>query len=405
MQQFTYKAKDASGKIVQAGIEATNIGEAAKLLRAKELFPLEIHVRTGGLFGGDFSEIFSRLTPKDRVLFTRQLSTLIKAGLPLAKALQVLQTQLDNPKLSKLVKNLSTTIEGGSTLSEALAMHPKFFNQIYISMIQTGETTGNLDDILLRLAVQEEKNQEINRKIKGALTYPAVVLVVLVVISALMITLVLPQVGKMYHDLRKPLPIYTEIMLAFAGFVTHYWYLVLMMIGGAAYATSLYIASPAGRSQFDRFKFHVPIFNILIVKVYMQRFSRTLGTLVTSGVPMLQALEIVSHSINNVHLEAAIMQISEKVRGGQALSKPISESPLFLSMVGQMLAVGEETGTVGDSLNKVADYYEDEVDEAVRTISTLIEPATMVILGIMIAFLIGAVILPIYGLVSGLGSG
>jgi type IV pilus assembly protein PilC len=403
VQQYTYKAKDADGKVIQAEIEAVSVADAAKVLKSKQLFPFEIEPRKTGLLSGDFSMEFSRLTAKDRVLFTRQLSTLIKAGLPLAKGLRVLTGQIDNPKLLRMVNQISTSIEGGSTLSQSLAQNPKFFNGIYISMVESGETSGNLDEVLIRLADQEEKTQEINRKIRGALTYPAVVLAVLVAVSVLMITMVLPQVGKMYTDLNKPLPVFTEMLLALAAFMTKFWYFILMLLGAIAYSVKLYLASPAGRNQFDKYKMKLPLFGPLMKKLYMARFARTMGSLVASGVPMLQALDIVSRAMNNMHLERAIKAIQSQVKAGSALSKPISENELFLPLVGQMLSVGEETGSVSDSLNKVADYYEDEVDQAVATISTLIEPATMVILGLMVAFLIGAVLLPIYGLVSGLG--
>jgi type IV pilus assembly protein PilC len=277
---------------------------------------------------------------------------------------------------------------------------PEVFSTIYISMVEAGEITGNLDETLVRLSAQEEKAQALTTKIRGAFTYPVVVLAVLVGVMILMVTLVLPQVGKMYIDLRKPLPFSTQILLAISAALTRFWYLFLLALAGGIYALRAYILTPDGRSKLDRLKFNIPLFSPLMKKMYMARFARTLGSLVNSGVPLLQALAVTARSMNNVHLEAAVMEVADKVKSGAALSKPTGESLLFLPLVSQMLAVGEETGTVGDSLEKVAVYYEEEVDQTVANISQLIEPMTMVVLGGMVAFLIASVLLPIYGLVS-----
>lgn len=400
MQTFIYQAKDNKGQIIKAEVEATTVSEAAKLLVAKQLFPLSIEPRKTDGLGGLSLQSLRRISAKDRVLFTRQLSTLVKAGLPLAQALRILTKQIDNPKLLRLVNKVSASVEGGTTLSESLKQYPDIFSTIYISMVQAGEASGSLDETLLRLADQEEKNQAINSKIRGAFTYPVVVLVVLIAVMILMITMVLPQVGKMYTDLNQQLPTMTQILLGISAAFKKFWYLFFLALVGAAYGVRLYFKTPAGRSQLDGWKFKIPGFSVLLEKMYMSRFASTLGSLVASGVPVLQALDITSKSVNNVHLEAAIKDVAAKVKSGVAMSVPVSESPLFLPLVGQMIAVGEQTGTIGDTLAKLASYYEDEVDEAVKNISTLIEPATMVLLGGMVAFLIAAVLMPIYGLVS-----
>ncbi len=401
MQTFTYSAKDLDGRLVKADVEAASVSDAAKLLISKSLFPLEVVEKKKGINSTqELIDSFSRITIKDKVLFTRQLATLVKAGLPLARALSVLEKQITNPKMLKLVASISVSIQGGTSLSQTLTAYPDVFNTIYVSMVEAGEASGNLDDVLLRLAAQEEKNQQIVSKIRSAFTYPIVVLVVLIAVMVMMITLVLPQVGKMYEDLKKPLPPFTRILLAISDFTIHYWYLVIMVLIGIGYAIRVYLKTPAGVSLVDRSKLNIPGVKTLMMKMYMARFARTLGSLIATGIPVLQALGIVSKAMNNVHLQAEIENIAGKVKGGTAMSKPVSESLLFMPMVGQMMAVGEETGTMGDSLTKVASYYEDEVDEAIRNISTLIEPATMVVLGVMVAFLIAAVLLPIYGLVS-----
>lgn len=401
MQQFVYSAKDASGRVVKAEVEAATVSEAAKLLTSKQLFPLSIEVRKQHAFdvAGGLS-LLQRISSKDKVIFTRQLATLVKAGLPLAKALRVLQEQIENPKMTRVVHSISASVEGGTTLSQSLGHYPDVFSPIYIAMVEAGEVSGNLEETLLRLAAQEEKTQAINSKIRGAFTYPAVVLMVLVAVMTLMITLVLPQVGKMYTDLKKPLPFSTQILLAISGVMVKFWYIFVLLLIGGIYALRVYLKTPAGRSNLDRLKFNIPAFSVLMKKMYMARFARTMGSLVASGVPILQALSIASRSMNNVHLEAAIKGVASKVKAGTTMSQPLAQHPLFLPLVGQMLAVGEQTGTIGESLEKVATYYEDEVDEAVKNISTLIEPATMIVLGLMVAFLIASVLLPIYGLVS-----
>jgi type IV pilus assembly protein PilC len=253
---------------------------------------------------------------------------------------------------------------------------------------------------LAQLANQEEKTAAINSKIKSAFTYPIVVLVVLLAVFVMMIVLVLPQVANMYKDLKTPLPPLTQALLAIANTFKKFYYLFFLAFAGIAYGVRAFILTPRGKYLTDTAKIRVPVVKVLVMKLYMSRFSRTLGSLVASGVPVLQALNITSRSMNNVRMETAVNEVTEQVKSGVAMSVPISDNPMFLTLVGQMIGVGEQTGTLGDSLNKVASYYEDEVDEAVKNISTLIEPATMVVLGGLVAFLIAAVLLPIYGLVS-----
>lgn len=400
MQQFTYEARDTSGQLIKAQVEAASIGEAAKLLTSKQLFPLAITPFKSGFLGSFSLDSLSTISTKDRVLFTRQLATLVKAGLPIAKSLDLLQKQISNPKMLKLVKKISSSVQSGLPLSQALKEHPTVFGTIYISLVEAGEASGNLDETLAQLATQEEKTAAINSKIKSAFTYPIVVLVVLVAVFVMMIVLVLPQVAGMYKDLKQPLPPLTKVLLAMAHAFTKYYYLFFLALGGIAYAVRAYFLTKKGKYILDTAKISVPIVKTLVMKLYMSRFARTLGSLVASGVPVLQALSITSRSMNNIRLEDAVNDVTEQVKSGVAMSIPITNNPMFLTLVGQMIGVGEQTGTLGDSLNKVATYYEDEVDEAVKNISTLIEPATMVILGGLVAFLIAAVLLPIYGLVS-----
>lgn len=403
MNEYVYTAKTKEGKEVSARVEAISANEAAKLLISKDLFPTDISLPENAGLKVRLRERLQDVRPikaKDRVILTRQLATLIRAGLPLAKSLKILTTQVSNAKLSGIVEDVSNSVQGGTTLAKSLGKHPDVFDTIYISMVEAGELGGNLDETLLRLAEQEEKNQKIRTKVRSALTYPAVVFAVLVAVSILMLTMVIPQVTNMYTELGEQLPFMTLVLQAISDFMVNYWYLLLAIVIGAVVGIRAYLKTDSGTSQFDRLKLNIPGVKIIVRKVYMARFTQTMSSLINSGVSVLQALHITGGAINNVHMQTAIEEIAERVKAGDPISKPISKNPLFLPLVGQMIEVGEQTGSVGDSMSKVASYYEAEVDEAMDNISTLIEPATMVILGALVAFLIAAVLLPIYGLVS-----
>lgn len=399
---YTYKAVDKTGQNIVATIRATNVEEASKLLIARDLYPYSIEPYTENKFGlQSIEERFKKVSASDRVIFTRQLATLIKAGLPIASAMRLLIDQMENVKMQEIVKELSISIEAGNSLAEGLQKYPDVFNKVYVNVVAAGEVSGNLDDILTKLATQEEKNAEINRKIKGALTYPIVVLVVIMLVSGLMITVVLPEVGKIYTELNRPIPTQTQLLLSIAGFLTKFWYIILLAIAGIIMGLRSLAQTDKGDRVIARAKLNIPGFKVLVRKIYMTRFTSTLSSLINSGVPMLQSLEITANSINNIHLEESIRVIAQRVKSGTPLSKPIEEDENFLPLVGKMIAVGEETGSIGDSLAKVTGYYEDEVDQAIDNLSSLIEPATMILLGGMIAFLVAAVLLPIYGLVNG----
>ncbi len=403
MNEFIYTAKNQDGEVVKAKVEAASKSDAVAVLTGQNLFPVDIRLPEEAGLKVRFQRFIQDVRPvrsKDKVIFTRQMATLIRGGLPLAKTLQLLVDQVDNKKLKEVIEDISNSVQGGSSLADAMRQHPKIFDTIYISMVEAGEKGGNLDDTMMRLATQEEKSQEIRSKVRSALTYPTVVLVVLVAVSILMITMVIPQVANMYNELGEPLPLSTSILMAAAGFMTSYWYVLVVILIGAVLGLRTYAHTENGRAKLDRAKLSIPGVKLIVKKVYMARFTRTMSSLINSGVSVLEALEITSKAINNVHIEEAIQHVKERVKSGDPISKPITNNPMFLPLVGQMIQVGEQTGSIGDSMDKVADYFEAEVDEAMENISTLIEPATMVILGLLVAFLIAAVLLPIYGLVS-----
>ncbi|PID32193.1 pilus assembly protein PilC [Candidatus Saccharibacteria bacterium] len=398
MLTYNVIAKDAAtGDKVHTQVQADSEQTATKLLKDRGLSPLEITLSHEG--SSLLSRFRNRVKTKDKILFSRQLSTLINAGLPLIQSLRTVAGQTQSKPLKIVINQIINDVEGGMALSAALARHPNVFNQIYVSMVAAGETSGTLDRSLERLAMQQEKDAEIIAKVRGAMVYPIIVLLVMVGVVGFMIVKVLPQVKVMYDGLKgQELPLVTRILLAISEFVTHYWYIVLLVLGLMAFLGSRWLRTVAGREFADKFKMHAPPFGPLFMKLYMARFARTAGALVASGVPLIQVLEITADAINNVHIARSIRNAIDKVKGGTALSEALKDDPNFLSLVPDMLRIGEQSGSIEQMLERVADYYEKEVDTQIKTISTIIEPLLMVVLGICAFIIVAAVLLPIYSL-------
>jgi type IV pilus assembly protein PilC len=329
------------------------------------------------------------------------LATLVKAGLPITQALSTAIEQVTDKNFKGKLEKVAASVEGGQTLADSFAQYPDTFNTVYISLVHAGEESGTLDDSLERLADQQEKEQQIISKVRGALIYPALVLVVIVGVMAFMLASVMPQIAGLYTELKKPLPIVTQITLSISTFATTYWPITILLILALVFGIRAYFRTPNGRKVWDRTKLTMPVFGTLFRKVYMARFTRTLGSLVTTGVPLLEALNISALAMNNVILKQIVLQASEEVKTGKSLSSSLSKNPYFLKLVPQMIKVGEESGTLGAMLDKVASFYEDEVDQAVKNMSTIIEPVLMIVLGFMVAFIIVAILYPVYSLVGG----
>jgi type IV pilus assembly protein PilC len=397
MLNYSYRARNtATGEQVKGTLQADSEGAAAKLISDQGLSPTEIKLEGSGGFGSRFS---SRVKSRDRVLFSRQLSTLINAGLPLLQALRSVNAQTTSKPLKVILNEVTSGLEGGGTLSAALAKHPRVFNQVYISMIAAGETSGTLDKALDRLAIQQEKDADLVSKVRGAMTYPLVVVFVMIAVVGFMIVKVLPQVKNIYEGFNNvKLPLITRILLAVSDFTIKYWWLVLIVLGLGIFFGTRYARTGPGKEVVDMFKMKAWPVGPLFMKMYMARFSRTGSTLVASGVPLLQMLEITGRAINNVHLERSIIQASEKVRGGKSLADAIATDPHFLPLVPNMLKIGEQSGSMEEMMAKAADYYEKEVDNQIATISSIIEPVMMVMLGVVAFIIVAAVLLPIYGL-------
>lgn len=403
MQTYTYTALEtSSGRKIKAEVEAESKKGAAKILQERGLTPIEIIDKADK--NSPLDKILKRVRTKDKVIFSRQLSTLINAGLPIIQSLRTVSSQTANKNLQNIITHIIADVEAGSSLSSALSKHPKVFNNVYIALVTAGETSGTLDVSLERLASQQEKDAEIVSKVRGAMIYPIIVLLVMMGVIIFMLTTVLPQVQNIYDGLPGvKLPLISRILLKISHAITHYWWVVIIIIGAVGVYTTRWVRSPVGRKYLDRFKLKAWPMGQLMEKLYMARFSRTGATLVGSGVPLLQMLGITAQSVNNVHIAGAITKAADKVKGGKALSASLSAEPVFPELVPNMIQIGEQSGALEEMLNKCAVYYEREVDNQIRAISTLIEPVLMIILGIVAFIIVAAVLLPIYGLVGHVG--
>lgn len=399
MKKFAYEARDqATNKIIKATLQADSENAAARLLIKQGFVPLSIREQIGD--GSFLSRLAGRITTKDRVVFTRQLATLIGAGLPLSQSLHTVQEQTQNKQLQSVIQEISSAVEGGKSLSDSFSKHPRVFDEVFISLIAAGELSGTLDDSLMRVADQQEKDAATVSKIRGALTYPIIVLVVIFGVLAFMLFTVVPQVEKLYQDLDKELPLLTQVMVSVAGFLASYWWIVIIAVGVGIYFFRQYLRTEAGVRFVDTFKLKVPIFGKMFQKLYMARFTRTGQTLLSTGVSMLDMLKVTSRAINNTFVSTSINRAADKVQGGKALSTALEPEAVILPLVPQMIKIGEQSGRIDEMMGKVAQVYEDELDEEIRTISTAIEPILMVVLAVVAGGMVGAILLPIYGLVN-----
>jgi type IV pilus assembly protein PilC len=368
------------------------------LIRQQGLTPLDIKMEGSGQLSG-ITKHFKRISSKDKVLFSRQMSTLINAGLPLVQSLHSVVDQTQSRPFKIVINQLITEVEGGSALSVAMAKHGDVFNQVFVSLVAAGEASGTLDTALERIAIQQEKDADIVSKIRSAMIYPILVLLVMLLVVAFMLVKVLPQVQMLYTAFPGAnLPVETRILLSTSHFVIKYWWIVILVAVVLVFAGTRYARTAMGRRIYDTIKLRVPPIGTLFQKMYMARFARTGSTLVAAGVPLLQVLTVTSDAVSNVLVQDSIKKAAEKVKGGKALSDSLQGDPNFLPLVPNMIHIGEESGSLEKMMSKCADYYEKEVDETVQNISTIIEPVMMVLLGIMALIIVAAVLLPIYQL-------
>jgi type IV pilus assembly protein PilC len=406
MATFSYTAREtSSGKKVSSQVEAESLKVAAKILQERGLTPIDITgEREKEQKSSPLDIILKRVPSKEKVIFSRQLSTLINAGLPIVQSLRTVADQTKNKTLKSVIRQVVGDVEAGSSLAAAFGKHPKVFNTVYVSLVEAGETSGTLDVSLERLANQQEKDADIISKVRGAMVYPVIVLLVMAAVVIFMITTVIPQVQNLYEGLPGiKLPLITRVLLTVSHTFTHYWWGALIVFIFLGFMTSSWARTGPGKQVIDRLKLKMWPVGQLFSKLYMARFTRTGATLVGSGVPLLQMLNITAEAVNNVHISDSIHRASEKVKGGKALSEGLSGEPDFPDLVPNMIHIGEQSGALETMLGKCADYFEKQVDEQVRAISTLVEPVLMIVMGIVAFTIVAAVLLPIYGLVGHIG--
>ena len=398
MSTFAYVGRNRQGAVKKGELTAKTRDEAVDQLRKQQVVVTSLEEKSG--MGGKFKlSLGSGLTDKDLVVFTRQFGTMINAGLPLIQCLDILSTQSENKVLRETVGDVKNSVEAGSTFSDALKRHPKVFDDLYVNMIHAGEVGGLLDTILTRLAKHIEKAMKLKGQIKSAMVYPTAIVGVAVIIISVLMVWVIPVFAQMFLEMsggKVGLPGPTQIVINVSNFFQSYWYAMGGAMVAAAIAIKRYYATVNGRVVIDRLLLKVPIVGDLIRKASVAKFTRTLGTLITSGVPLLEGLSICAKTSGNKVIEEALMNARVSISGGKTISEPLAKCNVFPKMVTHMIAVGESTGALDAMLGKIADFYEDEVDQAVETLTSLLEPIMMVVLGTIIGFIVIAMYLPIF---------
>lgn len=404
MATFQYIAtSNGSNKIVKGEIEALGRDDAIKSITKQQLTPISIKPVTKLSNEIKFSLFKPRNVKQDELsIFTRQLSTMINAGVPLTRSLNSLQEHTENPVFRDTLDSINGDVESGVSLADALGKHPKVFSDIYVNMVRAGEAAGILDEVLNRLAVQQEKSATIRKKIKSAMTYPVVLVVISVLAFFGLMIFVIPKIGQIIIDLGGPnaeLPLITKIMLGISNFIISFWYILFPVIGVCCVGIKKYLATPQGKTKFHIAILKLPAVSTIIKKVAVARFARTYASLIGAGVSVIEALSITSRAVGNKVYESALQEACTRLENGEQLSRVIEEkSDLFPSILAQMLAVGEETGQTDTVLAKVADFYEEEVDTAIESISSIIEPVMIVFMGGMVGLIAASVMLPIASL-------
>lgn len=406
MPTFNYTATNAQNHSVTGSLEAADRSSVIATLGKQGLRPTSIkdgsssknQFTLGDLLGGN------KVKADDIVMFTRQLSAMISAGVPILRALTSLADHAESPALKKIINNVVKDVQGGSPLADALGKYPNTFSDVYVNMVRAGEAAGILDDILKRLALQQEKNAAIRKKVKSAMTYPMVLIFITILAFFGLMVFVIPMIGKTIKDLAGPdasLPIITQIMLGISGFMISFWYILLPLMIGGIVILLRYLKTPVGKAQLHHVILKLPGIKTIIRKLAVARFARTFSALMGAGVPVLEALDVTARAIGNVVYEKALKEAAEQVKNGKQLSKIIEgNTELWPAIVAQMLAVGEETGQTDTVLVKVADFYEEEVDVAIDGLSSIIEPVMIVVMGGMVGLIAASVMSPIAGLAN-----
>lgn len=399
MPTFAYKAMDAANKEVNGKIDAASDRLASQQLRERGLRVFEVKAVSAGM---DIFASFKKQKVKasDKMTFTRQLSTLIEAGLPLLRALTILTEQSENPTLRQMIEEIKNSVQGGSSFSEAIAKYPDTFDKLYVSMVKAGEVGGVLEIVLDRLATFAEKDAMIQAKVKGAMVYPAIMVLVAAVVIVILMAFVIPQFSDLFGQMGAQLPLPTRILINISDIIKSFWWAIFGAFGGIYYGAKAWFKTPSGEHWRDAMMLKLPVFGELTRKMITARFTRTLGTLIQSGVPILQALSIVKDTTGNVVVGEAMDSVTAAVTAGEPLANPLHKLGIFSPMVTNMIAVGEETGALDQMLIRIADNYDMVVEEAVKAMMTLMEPAIIVFMGVTVGFIVLALFMPLFDLGS-----
>jgi len=402
MPKFVWEGKTRGGGNLSGEIEAPNEAFVLAQLRRQQIVPVKVKPKAKDL-GFKLPGFRSKISQKELAIFTRQFATMIDAGLPLVQCLDILGMQQENTAFKTVILKVKEDVESGSTFADALGKHPKVFDDLFVNLVAAGEVGGILDTILSRLAAHIEKAMKLAKKIKGAMVYPSTIVAVAVIVTVVLLLYVIPIFGKMFQDFGQDLPGPTTFVLALSDFTRKYFLLMIVAIAALVAAVRWYRGTEAGRRSTDALLLRMPVVGSLLQRIAVARFSRTLGTMVSSGVPILEGMDIVAKSAGNKVIEEAIVRARMSISEGKTIADPLSEAKVFPVMVTQMVAVGEATGALDTMLNKIADFYDDEVDAAVEALTALLEPMLMIFLGVVIGGLVVAMYLPIFKLAGVVG--
>lgn len=398
MEKFSYRVKDEQNQTLTGEVEAASKEQAIRLLRNKRFVILDIKVSSENSLSSLMAR-FERVKVDDVVNFTRQLSTMIAAGLPLIECLSILKIQ-SPPAMSQVVAKIQRSVEEGATLTDALKQSSDVFPDIYIALVKAGESAGVLDNVLKRLATNMEKQRDFRNKTKGALIYPAIIVVGMVLVATIMMIFVVPRMTDMYKEFGAELPWMTQVLINTSDFMVKFWYIMLIVVGVGIYAYGKWSKTEVGALMVEQIQYKLPVMGPLKTKIVLTEFTRTMGLLVGSGVSILSSLKITADALGSKIYRTKLLQVAEKIEKGQSLGVTLAGMEIFPPIVPQMISVGEQTGKVDEILSKLSDYFEQESEMAVKTLTTAIEPLIMVVMGVGVGFLVMAVIMPIYNLTN-----
>jgi type II secretory pathway component PulF len=400
MPQYQYKARDKDGALREGTMEARGREAVADQLVVQGFIPVLIEEQGRPFLSADFLEGFTRVKPQDLIIFSRQLATLMAAGVPFLQGLATMEKQSENPRLKAAISAIKADVEAGSTFSDAIAKHPAIFSKLYVSMIKAGEAAGIMDSILNRLAHLTEYDAETRARVKAAVRYPMIVVVSICVAFAFLMTFVVPKFAAIFAQTKTELPLPTRMLMGINYGVQHYWYIALAGIGLFAWAVIWYVSTPYGRRQWDGLKLRLPVFGILFRKVALSRFARIFGTMQRSGISMMLALDITADTVGNVVIAGVIGEMRQGISEGKGLTVNMEASGIFPPLVVQMLSVGEETGQIDAMLDKVSDYYDSDVEHLLRNLSGMLEPMLLLFVGGMVLFLALAIFMPMWNMMN-----